>query len=145
MKAGDLRDGDTLHLSLPKDCYSDDQEQVIFGSLLGDGVFAAHDRSIGWNVTYNHARHQVPYMMWKASMIDYGDAYEIVEGRSVARYKPMGKISHFMTHRHFNPKIAKYARLLKSNHTVYGVKEELAAQSVLDKLDLRGLAVWCHG
>lgn len=142
VKAGDLVEGDVLHLSLPKDCYSDDQEQVIFGSLLGDGVFAAHDRSIGWNVTYNHARHQVPYMMWKASMIDYGDAYEIVEGRSVARYKPMGKISHFMTHRHFNPKIAKYARLLKSNHTVYGVKEERAAMSVLDKLDLRGLAVW---
>ena len=142
VKAGDLVEGDVLHLSLPKDCYSDDQEQVIFGSLLGDGIFAAHDRSIGWNVTYNHVRYQVPYMMWKASMIDYGDAYEINLPGTNGRYRPMGQKSSFMTHRHFNPKIAKYARLLKSNHTVYGVKEERAALSVLDKLDLRGLAVW---
>ena len=142
VKAGDLVEGDVLHLSLPKDCYSDDQEQVIFGSLLGDGIFAAHDRSIGWNVTYNHVRYQVPYMMWKASMIDYGDAYEINLPGTNGRYRPMGQKSSFMTDRHFNPKIAKYARLLKSNHTVYGVKEERAALSVLDKLDLRGLAVW---
>lgn len=142
MKAGDLRANDDIYLNLPRDSYVTDQQQIIYGALLGDGSFDCAEDSIGWNVTFNHVRYQVPYMMWKAQALDFGDVYDIPNDSNVQRYKPGGEKSGFTTFKHFNPEIAEYARVLKSNHTKYGKAQISAAKSVLDKLDLRGLAVW---
>ena len=142
MKAGELRADDDIYLNLPRDSYVSDQQQIIYGALLGDGSFDCADDSIGWNVTFNHVRYQVPYMMWKAQALDFGDVYEIPNDSNIQRYKPSGEKSGFTTFKHFNPEIAEYARVLKSNHTKYGKAQIAATKSVLDKLDLRGLAVW---
>lgn len=141
-RAGELRTGDDVFINVPRDSYSTDQQQIIYGALLGDGVFDSFPRSISWNLTYNHVRYQVPYMMWKAQALDFGDVFDIPNDSNVQRYKPEGKQSQFSTFRHFNPTVAKYARALRSNHTVYGKKQIAAAMSVLSKIDLRGLAVW---
>lgn len=140
--AGSLSAGDAVYLNLPKDTYTTDQQQVIYGALLGDGSFECSSDSIGWNVTYSHVRYQVPYMMWKAQTIDYGDVFDVPNDSSVQRYKPNGELSSFTTFKHYNPDIAEYARILKSNHTKYSKKHVAAVKSILDKIDLRGLAVW---
>ena len=142
VEAGSLQPNDTIYLNLPKDTYSSDQQQLIYGSLLGDGVFESNKRSIGWKLMYSHVRYQVPYMMWKAQALDFGDVFEIPGSSSIQRYRPMGKLSSFTSFRHYNPAIARYARLLKSNHTVYEAKHAKAILDIFEKLDLRGLAIW---
>lgn len=141
-KAGNLRADSVIYLNVPSDSYSTDQQQVIYGALLGDGSFDCAEGSLGWNVTFNHVRYQVPYMLWKAQVIDFGDVYDIPNDSNVQRYKPSGEKSGFTTFKHFNPEVAEFARVLKSNHTKYGKEQIAAAKSVLELLDLRGLAVW---
>ena len=142
VKAGDLNADSEICLNLPRDTYSSDQSQIIYGALLGDGSFSCAKGSLGWNVMFDHVRYQVPYMMWKAQALDFGNVFDIPNDSNVQRYKPSGEHSQFTTFKHFNPTMAKYARVLKSNHTRYGKKQVAAVTSILDKLDARGLAVW---
>lgn len=141
-EAGNLEEGSEIFLNMPEDQYNEDQLQIIYGSLLGDGVFATPRKSINWNVMYTHVRYQVPYMMWKAQCIDFGDPFEVFNDSAVQRYKPSGANSSYTTYKHFNRSIARYSKSLKSNHVVHGQKESTLVEKLLDKLTLAGLSVW---
>ena len=141
-KAEDLDVGSTVFINAPTDVYTSDRRQVLYGSLLGDGVFYSEDDSLKWQVQYTHVRYQVPYMLWKASMLDYGDPHTIYNDSNVQHYKRLGKESSYFTFPNFNRQFAKYARILRSNHTDTGKQQQKLIAKILAKLDLRGLAVW---
>jgi recombination protein RecA len=123
VRAGDLETGDYVLLSVEDYRLSDDQRQLVLGGALGDGslrrtgAHAAHFR-------VGHGLAQKDYLEWKQSMLDpFAGAIE-----------PTGNGLGFDT--------LSMPALLDLWSELYEGGRRTAAASALDRLDVRGLAVW---
>lgn len=99
-----------------------DQEQIILGSFLGDGNIANHGRS-RFRLRMTHGFDQREYCEWKAGM--FGAKTRIIKDNGYSK-----KLA-----------IAFNSEMFGMNQTLPKTKES-CPQWILDKLDVRGLAIW---
>ncbi|MCI0523902.1 MAG: recombinase RecA [Acidobacteria bacterium] len=122
--AGDLRVGDDV-LSMVTDYYlTDDQTQLLLGSVMGDGSL----RQAGTHTAMfrvGHSPAQEEYLRWKHHML-------VPFSRPIG---PMGRGLGFDTY--------SFPTLLDLRHDVYGENgARKASPSLLNRLDARSVAVW---
>lgn len=123
--AKDLRPGDFLKTSAGTDlrirALNDDQMQVALGSFLGDGHLGAH-KTGRYRLSMTHGIQQADYCKWKISLFD-GSTTFIEKNGYAGTPAVRGRTKCFGMSE------------LPPNKTT-------CPQWVLDRLDVRGLAVW---
>lgn len=138
--AGSLKVGDTLYIESPT--LTPEQEQIVLGSLLGDGTIRKYKKKDGTPsnqlpmLTESHSESQADYAEWKIS------AYANLEPKSRRSFTTAVKNG-----------TKKYANI--SFHTkAFGVLHQYAEMCInedgikrvtwewLNKIDRLGLAVW---
>ncbi len=122
--AGDLRVGDEV-LAMVEDYYvTDDQLQLFLGGALGDGSL----RQVGTNTAtfrVGHSKEQEDYVRWKHSMPEPFS-------------RSFGKTGNGLGFDTF-----AFPALLDLRRTLYNKEgKRTVTANVLEKLDVRGLAVW---
>ena len=123
VRAGELSVGDRVLVSVKDYDLSDDQWQVIVGGSFGDGSL----RQVGTHAAMfrvGHGEEQKDYLRWKHDML----------APFVSAIRPTGNGYGFDT-------LAMPA-LADLRGEYHGASGRVAAASVLDRLDARGLAVW---
>lgn len=68
VKAESLNVGDKINF-LGRKIYNDDQHEIIFGSILGDGGIRFEKDSIRGHLRVGHGEQQAAYCLWKAQML----------------------------------------------------------------------------
>jgi PhoH-like ATPase len=116
IKTSEYTDHQLLHY------LNSDQEQIILGSFLGDGNIANHGRS-RFRLRMTHGFDQREYCEWKAGM--FGAKTRIIKDNGYSK-----KLA-----------IAFNSEMFGMNQILPKTKES-CPQWVLDKLDVRGLAIW---
>lgn len=104
---------------------NDDQEQIIIGSFLGNGIIdtVSHKR---YRLTKRHDVQQYEYCKWKASMFDVY-VYELNKIKNTC-YSD----THFVEFQ---------TKCFDSLH-IFTKKKQTCPQSIIDKLDFRGISIW---
>jgi len=122
--AGDLEVGDEVLVSVRDYDLTPDQWQVVLGGTFGDGSL----RKVGTHVAsfrVGHSEEQKDYLRWKHSML--------APFSSAIRRTGNG----------FGFDTLALAALADLRSHYYGVgRERVARAAALDRLDIRGLAVW---
>ncbi len=122
--AGDLEVGDEVLVSVRDYNLTSDQWQVVLGGTFGDGSL----RKVGTHVAsfrVGHSEEQKDYLRWKQSML--------APFSSAIRRTGNG----------FGFDTLALAALAEVRSHCYGVgRERVARAAALDRLDIRGLAVW---
>jgi len=122
--AGELRVGDQVLFSMPDYVLADDQRQILLGGTLGDGSL----RMIGRHSAYfrvAHAIGQKDYLEWKHRMLHPFS-------------RPIGRVGNGVG---FN--ILAMPALADLHAELYdGGGNRTIGESVLERLDAPGLAVW---
>jgi len=122
--AGDLEVGDEVLVSVRDYNLTSDQWQVVLGGTFGDGSL----RKVGTHVAsfrVGHSEEQKDYLRWKHSML--------APFSSAIRRTGNG----------FGFDTLALAALAEVRSHYYGVgRERVARAAALDRLDIRGLAVW---
>lgn len=125
-----------------------DQEQVVIGTILGDGHLGTKKGNINATLIVVHKEKDKDYIWWKYKMLkDTGltpNPPRLVEGRSFG--KP---------YRSWRLESRCCPYLTELHNTIYKNGRKTITHEILEKLDLLGLAVWyqddgsvttsCHG
>src|SRR5215510_285514 len=122
--AGELRVGDEVLCGIPDYALTDDQQQLLLGGALGDGSLRTVS-SHSANFRVAHGAKQAAYLQWKHWMLE-------PFSRPITR---VGKGTGFS--------ILAMPALADLRAELYHPNgDRTASNSVLDRLDARGLAVW---
>lgn len=132
VKVKDLRVGDYLLGYEEGYCLNEDQKQLLYGSLLGDGEINLAANHIV--IQYNHIEETQDYLKWKKAMLGgYNtpiDKREYSTKAGERRVLVTGKTGHIN-----NRYVPKSLRVLKRSQT--GLN-----QKVIDRIDIRSMAIW---
>lgn len=135
--AGKLQAGDTVYVKSPVLTY--EQEQVLLGSLLGDGSIKKPTGEGCYsvpNITESHSESQRDYMLWKvAAYSNLGATYR--ETFTTARGKGTQKYACLCMATKTHPVLVQYRDICLNADGVKRVTWEW-----LSKLDALGLAIW---
>jgi len=121
--AGELKIGDEVLVTVEDYRLTDDQVQLLLGSVLGDGSL----RKTGTQAAafrIGHGREQKEYVQWKHWMLEPFS-------------RPMAAVGHGVG---FDT--ISFPTLAELRREVYAHGGGRTATAVLDRLDPRGLAVW---
>jgi ssDNA-binding Zn-finger/Zn-ribbon topoisomerase 1 len=129
-RADELIQGSLIRISPGTKTYiralNDDQEQIMLGSFLGDGSLTSNDNILGdgrYRVRVIHGIQQREYCEWKAGI--FGENVTVIANNGYAQTPAV----------RFCTKTIAIANKLPKTKTT-------CPQWVLDKLDIRGLAIW---
>ncbi|MCK5607532.1 hypothetical protein KAR91_36955 [Candidatus Pacearchaeota archaeon] len=136
--AGSLNAGDRLFVKSPTLTY--EQEQVVLGSLLGDGTIRKATKKDSYGVpmlTESHSESQRDYMMWKVA------AYENLEPKFRSSYTTAvangtQKYACLTMHTKSHPVLLQYREMCLDPET----QIKRVTWDWLSKIDALGLAVW---
>jgi len=124
MPAGELNVGDEVLFCMPDYTLTDDQQQVLLGGALGDGSV----RMVGRHAAYFRVAHsaaQKDYLEWKHAML-------------APFPRPITRVGNGLGF-----SILTMPALADLHAELYdSAGERVAAKAALDRLDVRGLAVW---
>jgi recombination protein RecA len=122
--AGRLKEGDEVLFWMPDYTLSEEQSQVLIGSGLGDGSF----RMVGQHSAHfrvAHAPRQKDYTNWKHAMLQPFS-------------RPIGRVGNG-----FGFSTLTMPALAELQRGLYDADRcRIASKPILDRIDLRGLAVW---
>ena len=139
VQAGTLKEGDTLYVKAP--AISCEQEQVILGSLLGDGsikkIGIGKQRYGSPSLSESHSESQRDYAMWKMAAYENldptcRDSFVTAKGRGTQKYHCVS----FLTKA--SPALERYRNLCMDAPD--GKKR--VTWEWLSKIGVLGLAVW---
>ncbi len=127
-EAENLMKGDIIISNNPNshqvlNALNDDQEQIFLGSFLGDGSISNH--GINRNrLKIIHGIKQSEYCQWKANM--FGREAKTIEKNGYSQ----------------KPAVSFATKCFAFNKYDFSNKKDNCPQWILDKLDLRGMAIW---
>jgi PhoH-like ATPase len=103
---------------------SEDQEQVIYGSFLGDGYIGCHGKN-RYRLSVIHSDKQANYCLWKSAMFE-DSRIENIKENGYSK-KPATRFTTKMFATSVNYPLNKGGEIPKE---------------ILEKIDARGLAIW---
>ena len=109
-------------------------EQVLLGSLLGDGSLHIHKKR-GKNATYTeeHSLKQLQYAKWKNSFLKFK---ETLVNRKEKRFGDVREYQQVCIYSPASPTLTEYYSFFYPNG------KKVVTREILDKLEPLGLAVW---
>jgi hypothetical protein len=111
------------------------QEQIILGSMCGDGSLLNGNRCINYHFSEAHCHKQLPYLKWKIrNLKQFGVHYN--------EYSMNSKYGKELKYGRFQTNIDKYFTYLRSVFYPNGIRRKIITREVLDKLNTLGLAIW---
>lgn len=111
------------------------QEQIILGSMCGDGSILKRKKCVNYHFQEAHCHRQLSYLKWKIKNLkSFGIHYY--------KYSACSKYGKELKYSRFQTNIHHYFTYLRSVFYPNGIRFKIITREVLNKLNALGLAVW---